>query len=62
MGRWLTVSVGLIFFAALLVGGPPAASKGAYSPDFNTLTVDNDFSASGGGSPTGKTTEVWTRK
>lgn len=157
MGRWLTVSVGLFFVAALLVGGPPAAaadspvgtwvkkanpghprmtltieawakgkaklvwtfkgqgmdgmimsvvsaldgkdapvllngkdsgetmaislvdklhslavvkmkgkpfgtSKGAYSPDFNTLIVENDFSTAAGGNPAGKTTEAWTRK
>ena len=43
-------------------GKPFGTSKGAYSPDFNTLTVENDFTAAIGGNPAGKTTEVWTRK
>jgi len=43
-------------------GKPFGTSKGAYSPDFNTLTVENDFTAAVGGNPAGKTTEVWTRK
>jgi hypothetical protein len=43
-------------------GKPFGTSKGAYSPDFNTLTVENDFSTAAGGNPAGKTTEVWTRK
>ncbi len=43
-------------------GKPFGTSKGAYSPDFNTLTVENDFTSAVGGNPAGKTTEVWTRK
>ena len=43
-------------------GKPFGTSKGAYSPDFNTLTVENDFATAVGGNPAGKTTEVWTRK
>ena len=43
-------------------GKPFGTSKGTFSADFNTLTVENDFSASVGGNPPGKTTEVWTRK
>ena len=43
-------------------GKPFGTSKGTFSPDFNTLTVENDFSTSVGGNPAGKTTEVWTRK
>ena len=43
-------------------GKPFGTSKGAYSSDFNTLTVENDFSTAVGGNPAGKTTEVWARK
>ena len=43
-------------------GKPFGTSKGTYSPDFNTLTVENDFTSAVGGNPAGKTTEVWTRK
>ena len=43
-------------------GKPFGTSKGTFSADFNTLTVENDFSAGVGGNPAGKTTEVWTRK
>ena len=43
-------------------GKPFGTSKGAFSPDFNTLTVENDFATAVGGNPAGKTTEVWTRK
>ena len=38
------------------------ASKGAFSEDFKTLTVENDFSGSAGGNQAGKSTEVWIRK
>ncbi|HEY6173001.1 MAG TPA: hypothetical protein VIX73_01105 [Kofleriaceae bacterium] len=37
-------------------------SKGVFSEDFKTLTVDNDFTESGGGNQAGKSTEVWIRK
>jgi hypothetical protein len=37
-------------------------SKGTFSADFNTMTVDNDISQAVGGSEMGKTTEVWTRQ
>jgi hypothetical protein len=37
-------------------------SKGTYSADFKTLTVENDFSESGGGNAPGKSTEIWIRK
>jgi hypothetical protein len=43
-------------------GKPFGTSKGTFSSDFNTLTVENDFSAGVGGNPAGKSTEVWTRK
>lgn len=43
-------------------GKPFGTSKGTFSPDFTTLTVENDFSTSVGGNPAGKTTEVWTRR
>jgi hypothetical protein len=43
-------------------GKPFGTSKGTFSADFNTLTVENDFSAGVGGNPAGKSTEVWTRK
>jgi hypothetical protein len=37
-------------------------SKGTYSEDFTTLTVDNDYAAAGGGNAAGKSTEIWIRK
>jgi hypothetical protein len=37
-------------------------SKGTFSADFNTMTVENDTSRAVGGSEMGKTTEVWTRQ
>ena len=44
------------------MGGKPfGTSKGTFSPDFNTLTVENDFPAAAGGAA-GKTTEHWVRK
>jgi hypothetical protein len=43
-------------------GKPFGTSKGTYSADFNTLTVENDFSGSVGGNPAGKSTETWIRK
>jgi hypothetical protein len=43
-------------------GKPMGTSKGTYSADFKTLTVENDYTAAVGGNPAGKTTEVWTRK
>lgn len=37
-------------------------SKGAFSEDFKTLTVDNDFSESVGGNQAGKSNELWIRQ
>ena len=37
-------------------------SKGSLSSDGKTLTVESDFSASAGGNPAGKQTELWIRK
>jgi hypothetical protein len=38
------------------------ASKWTFSPDFKTLTIENDFMEAVPGTPTGRSTEVWTRK
>lgn len=43
-------------------GKPFGTSKGAFSEDFKTLTVENEFSESVGGNQAGKSTEVWVRK
>ena len=43
-------------------GQPFGTSKGTFSPDYKTLTVENDFSSAQGGNPAGKTTEVWVRQ
>jgi hypothetical protein len=43
-------------------GKPFGTSKGTLSPDFKTLTVENDFSTAMGSSPGGKSTEIWVRK
>lgn len=43
-------------------GKPFGISKGTYSEDFKTLTVENDFSESVGGNQAGKSTEIWIRK
>ena len=43
-------------------GKPFGTSKATFSPDFKTMTVENDFTVAVGGNPAGKTTEVWTRK
>jgi hypothetical protein len=43
-------------------GKPFGTSKGSFSEDFNTLTVDNDFTETIGGNTFGKSTEVWIRK
>ena len=37
-------------------------SKSTISEDFNTMTVENDYSESIGGGPVGKSTEIWIRK
>jgi hypothetical protein len=37
-------------------------SKATFSPDFKTMTVENEFSESVGGNQAGKSTEVWVRK
>jgi hypothetical protein len=43
-------------------GKPLGTSKGTFSPDFSTLTVENDFSGAGAGGVAGKSTERWIRK
>jgi hypothetical protein len=43
-------------------GKPLGTSKGTFSPDFTTLTVENDFSGSGARGMAGKSTERWIRK
>src|SRR4029079_12003174 len=43
-------------------GQPFGTSKGTFSADFKTLTVENESSAAVGGTPAGKTTEVWVRQ
>lgn len=43
-------------------GKPFGTSKGTFSPDFKTLTVENDFSTAFGSNPAGKSTEIWVRK
>ena len=43
-------------------GKPFGTSKGAFSEDFKTLTVENDYAESAGGNQAGKSTEVWIRK
>jgi len=40
-------------------GKPFGTSKGSFSEDFNTLTVENDFSESVGGIKDGKVTEIF---
>jgi len=49
--------------AVLKMNGKPfGTSKGTFSADFKTMTVENDFTSSVGGNTAGKTTEVWTRQ
>ena len=43
-------------------GKPFGISKGSLSADGKTLTVENEYSASVGGNPAGKQTEIWIRK
>jgi hypothetical protein len=43
-------------------GKPFGTSRGSFSEDFKTLTVDNEFSGSVGGNSAGKSTEIWIRK
>jgi hypothetical protein len=43
-------------------GQPFGTSKGAFSADYNTLTVENDFASAVAGNAAGKSTETWTRK
>lgn len=43
-------------------GKPLGTSKGTFSPDFSTLTIENDFSGGGAGGGAGKSTERWIRK
>jgi len=43
-------------------GQPFGTSKATFSPDFKTMTVENDFASSVGGNTAGKTTEVWVRQ
>ena len=48
--------------AVLTLNGKPfGTAKSALSADGKTLTVDDDFSASVGGQPAGKFTEIWVR-
>jgi hypothetical protein len=42
-------------------GKPFGTSRSSFS-DFKTMTVENDFSESGGGNAAGKSTEIWIRK
>jgi hypothetical protein len=37
-------------------------SKGTFSADFTSLTVEDDFTSTGGGNAVGKVTETWVRK
>jgi len=41
---------------------PVGISKWAFSTDFKTLTIENDFLQSAGGIPAGQTVETWTRQ
>jgi hypothetical protein len=43
-------------------GKPFGTSRGTFSEDFNTLTVENDFAETADGNAGGKSTEVWTRQ
>jgi hypothetical protein len=43
-------------------GKPFGTSKAAFSEDFKTMTVENDFSTTIAGNPSGKSTEIWVRK
>jgi hypothetical protein len=43
-------------------GKPFGTSKATFSPDFKTMTVVNDFTATVGGNTAGKSTETWVRK
>ena len=43
-------------------GKPFGTSKAAFSEDFKTMTVENDYADSVGGNQAGKSTEVWIRK
>ena len=43
-------------------GKPFGTSKGTFSPDFSTLTVENDFSGAAAGGAAGKSIERWIRK
>jgi len=41
---------------------PIGISKWSFSPDFKTLTIENDFIQAGGGFPEGRSVETWTRQ
>jgi hypothetical protein len=43
-------------------GKPMGKSKATFSPDFKTLTVENDMTAMVGNAAQGKSTEVWVRQ
>ena len=47
---------------AKMNGKPFGTSKSTFSPDFKTMTVDNDYTASVGGNVAGKSTEIWIRQ
>lgn len=41
---------------------PIGSSRWTFSPDFKTLTIDNDFTQSVAGTPAGKSVERWIRQ
>jgi hypothetical protein len=43
-------------------GKPFGTSKATFSPDFKTMAVVNDFTATVGGNSAGKSTETWVRQ
>jgi uncharacterized membrane protein YvbJ len=43
-------------------GKTMGTSKAEFSPDYKTLTVENDMSGMVGNTPQGKSTEVWVRQ
>lgn len=51
-----------VFTVVKMNGKPFGTSNATLSSDGRTLTVINEYSASSGGNPLGKSTEVWVRK
>jgi hypothetical protein len=41
---------------------PVGISKWAFSPDFETLTIEHDFIQPVGGIPAGRSVAIWTRR